>query len=171
MLAVHGTKHPTTVLQQSASFRRGYNIQCSTATTSACAKPFLAFLFIITSPHYNFDSTVIIWWSIIAMKYELALQRNLRTTLNFPSFGPNQHTSANTVRTWHDSQHSAQTIYGHNLLYSIRMSTLHLSIPYSFQLHNCLQIYTKLSNNSVLLATTKYQWQSENQEQLPALPT
>ena len=46
----------TAVLQQSASFRRGYNRHRSTATTSVCAKPFLAFPYTI-SPHYNSDGT------------------------------------------------------------------------------------------------------------------
>jgi hypothetical protein len=51
---------------------------------------------------------------------------------------------------------------------AIRMSTLHLFIPNSFQLQNFSQIYI----NSVLLAATKYQrhsqaGHSEDQEQLP----
>lgn len=53
---VRGTERPTAVLQQSASFRRGYNRHRSTATTSVCAKPFLAFPYTI-SPHYNSDGT------------------------------------------------------------------------------------------------------------------
>lgn len=83
-----------------------YNRQRSTATTSACAKSFLAFPYIIISPHYNSDRNTITWQSIIPMKYEL----NLRTTLNFPSLGPQPKTLLQ-IQLEHDM--TANTVLKH----------------------------------------------------------
>ena len=87
MSAVRSTEHPTTVSQLQMWFTTG---NTALPATSARAKSFLAFPYTMISPHYNSDSNTIIWQSITPMKSELVLQMSLRTTLNFPSLGPNQ---------------------------------------------------------------------------------